>query len=198
MNDHIMTLRHKRDKYREQYQSKAVMYFKKSGAALDHNYVREMYVMSATLFGLDEQVYSIENDATTKNDKLNFINNLNELGLDKETIETIYNTIDHVCIMSHYNVNADSWVLVNNKMTNNDASDESTKNVYTILVRNAKKFTNVLVQFVNKRNAYRKKENDILLDELVLLKSTLIKHLCIIQKLSEFKPIVMSITNKHK
>ncbi|QHB21785.1 PKIP [Artaxa digramma nucleopolyhedrovirus] len=175
MDAQIETLKKKINKYINEYQTKTEAFFRKGSKKNCQNLVDELYVMSATLFGLDEQVYSISNNAC-RDDQIEFINNLIEFGFSNELIENLYNTKDYNLILTQYMI-ADDKTIKNNY------------SIYNMLISNCKKFINVLCQFVDKRNAYRKKANDSLLEELVLLKATLVKHLCIIQKLASYKSL---------
>ncbi|QWO71659.1 protein kinase-interacting protein [Orgyia pseudotsugata single capsid nuclopolyhedrovirus] len=178
LDSRLIVLRARRDKYEDEYKLKTEAYFKnfKPGGKANGSFKRvtdELFVMSATLFGLDEQIVNIEDNVCIK-DKINFINNLEEFQLDKDVVEAIFERQDHNLLLSK--VGADHL-----KQTTVGVSIEA------VALRNAKRFANVLTQFVHKRNVYRKSKNDRLLDELVLLKSNLIKHFCILEKLSDYK-----------
>ncbi|ACO53569.1 PKIP [Euproctis pseudoconspersa nucleopolyhedrovirus] len=176
MDHQISVLKQKRSKYTDEYQAKAEAFFRKGGKRNCQNLVNELYAMSAVLFGLNEQIFSVTNNFS-RDERIEFINNLNEFGLDNEFVEKLCATRDNKLLLTHYKVADVDF-------------DDSSRSIHNMLLSNCKKFTNVLCQFVDKRNAYRKKANDSLLAELVVLKSILVKHLCVIQKLANYKPFL--------
>ncbi|ABY65839.1 PK interacting protein [Orgyia leucostigma nucleopolyhedrovirus] len=178
LDSHLMALRAKRDKYNDEYKFKTEIYFKnfKPGGGVGGSFKRmtdELFVMSATLFGLDEQIIAIENNVCTQ-DKINFVNNMDEFQLDNDVVETIFERQDHNLLMAK--VGADRL-----------GASTASAPIEAMALRNAKRFTSVLTQFVNKRNVYRKTNNTRLLDELLLLKSIMIKHFCVLEKLTDYK-----------
>ncbi|ABI35787.1 PK interacting protein [Ectropis obliqua nucleopolyhedrovirus] len=167
----IDNLHKKRNRYHDEYQQKVMAFLKRNKNEIYNNFVVELYIMSAVLFGMDEQVYSLDNNLSEAN-KIDFINNLNELGLQNDMVETMYKTQELDELLKQYSIDA-----ITNEI------------IVKVLKRNAKNFVGVLLQFLNKRNAYRKNANNSLLDEVVFLKALLIKHLCTMQKLSEYRDL---------
>ncbi|AIU41350.1 pkip [Sucra jujuba nucleopolyhedrovirus] len=166
----ILSLHQKRDRYQNEYELKQDTFFRlgKMKSVNSLNCVQELYAMSANLFGLDEQLYYLDN-IKSKGDQVEFINNLSELQLSNDLVEDMYKRRDYNTILDHFGSD------IKNEMMNR------------IMSKNAKRFVQVLAQFIDKRNAYRRKQKDNLLVELVSLKTLLIKHYCIMQKISMYK-----------
>jgi hypothetical protein len=138
----------------------------KKGGKIDENTKNELIIMVADQFGIEEQLYSLRHNQTDDRRK-EFINNLKELDFSNYEIEEM--------------LNADVDCNLLSKKYKTTTKPES---IQTAFANNSKKFVKILKQFVDKRNVYRKSENANLLQELVLLKSNLIKHLCTMEKLS--------------
>lgn len=138
----------------------------KKGGKIDENTKNELIIMVADQFGIEEQLYSLRHNQTDDRRK-EFINNLKELDFSNYEVEEMLNAdVDCDFLSKKY------------KATTKPES------IQTAFANNSKKFVKILKQFVDKRNVYRKSENANLLQELVLLKSNLIKHLCTMEKLS--------------
>lgn len=164
-------LRKKRDQYQSEYEMKQDKFFNCGNikSVKCRNSGNELYAMSAYLFGMDEQLYYLDTLVSEK-DRIDFVNNLSELQLSNELVEKLYTTGNYKDLIAHFKIE---------KLTNDM--------MMSIMVKNAKRFTKVLAQFIDKRNAYRKKPKSVLLDEVFNLKINLIKHYCIMQKISYFK-----------
>ncbi|AHH82692.1 PKIP [Buzura suppressaria nucleopolyhedrovirus] len=164
-------LRKKLDNYRIEYEAKQEKFFSCGGikSAKYFNCANELYAMSAHLFGMEEQLYYLDKLVNEK-DRIDFVNNLGELQLSNDTVEKLYKQGDYRCFVDHFKIDT-----LNNSM------------MMSIIVKNAKQFTKVLAQFINKRNAYRKRPKCMLLDEVFYLKTILIKHYCIMEKIANYK-----------
>ncbi|QEI03432.1 PKIP [Spodoptera cosmioides nucleopolyhedrovirus] len=169
MQNQITALTQKEFNLKTQYENKVVSILKKG--KIDENTRNEMIIMIAEQFGIEEQLYSLNRYGnSTEKRRKDFINNLNELDFSNYEIEEMLDAADaEHCdfLMKKYKISE-------------SAKPESIQKTFE---KNSKKFIKILKQFVEKRNAYRKDENSSLLDELVLLKCNLIKHLCIMEKL---------------
>nr|WUR10728.1 PK-interacting protein [Calliteara abietis nucleopolyhedrovirus] len=178
ISETIMILRKKRDKYYDEYTAKAHAFFvnshERQSAKSLQNSTEELFIMSATLFGYNEEIIALENGSIETGEAIDFINNLSEFQLDNDVIETLIRTKDHVYFLSA--VKADRCCF-----------DDDNVRIVASLNRNGKKFTGLLDQFVQKRNRYRSTAADSLLRELVLLKGLLIRHFCVVEKLAQYK-----------
>ena len=164
-DERITILAEKEKNLRTQYENKVLAVLKKG--KIDDNVKNELIIMVAEQYGIEEQLYSLRHNSTDKRRK-DFINNLNELDFSNFEVEQMLDEDQNFdFFMKKYNV--------------------STKpaSIQTNFEKNCKKFLKILKQFIDKRNVYRgaKSENNILLEELVLLKCNLIKHLCVMEKL---------------
>lgn len=172
IDEQIVKLRAKRDSLRDQHKNKMKLFFEGlTKNSRGPKIQMDLYVTAASLFGLEEQLYSLENNVLQQ-DRVKFINNLSELGLDNELLEQLLKQPnDPEPLAATFKIESLSGAALN------------------LFRLHTQKFVNVLVQFVAKRNAYRKKTCDNLLIELTLLKSLLIKHYCIVQKVAGFQTI---------
>ncbi|AGR56865.1 pkip [Hemileuca sp. nucleopolyhedrovirus] len=187
LDNEFLNLYKKRDDYFREYQSKVETFFrlKADDKSKYVNLANQLYVMSAVLYGLDEQLYSVENNSS-RQDKIDFVNNLNELGMDNAFIEELYDSGDYLLLLA--------------KLTQKDDPSRP-DHMQKVLLKNCKKFTQILSQFVDKRKVFRKRYsrddanesfNDPLLKEIFLLKTLLIKHLCILEKISKYDESVIN------
>ncbi|AAZ38199.1 PKIP-1 [Agrotis segetum nucleopolyhedrovirus A] len=149
---------------RAQYENKVMSALKKG--KIDDAAKNELVIMVAEQFGLEEQLYSLRHNSTDKRRK-DFINNLTELDFENDEIETMLDSA----------TNKDFLSIKSNIVS-------KPQQIQKVFEKNNKKFLKVLKQFIDKRNVYRKTNNEKMLEELVMLKCNLIKHLCIMEKLS--------------
>lgn len=148
---------------RTQYENKVLSALKKG--KIDDDTKNELIIMVAEQFGLEEQLYSLRHNNTDKRRK-DFINNLDELDFKNDEIEIMLDSVNNGDFLA--------------SKCNIASKPPSIRKVFD---KNNIKFVKVLKQFVDKRNVYRKAENSKMLEELVMLKCNLIKHLCIMEKL---------------
>lgn len=159
----IETLALKESNLRSQYENKVMAALRKG--KIDEQCKNDLIVMVAEQYGLEEQLYSLRHNNNHKR-RNDFINNLNELGFDNREIEIMLdNDQNEDYLERKFNVSLKSDPL------------------QCMFRKHYKKFLKILKQFVDKRNVYRKSENPKMLEELVMLKCNLIKHLCIMEKL---------------
>ncbi|ABF47449.1 PKIP [Clanis bilineata nucleopolyhedrovirus] len=180
MDNTIIQLRVKENNLRKQYENKVEAKLRKifrnkinSKQAPDTKQLmseeqlqNDLYHLSAQLFGYEEQLFSLQNN-TTHEHQVDFVNNLSEFDFTNAEIEQIVEEKNDKFFMDKF-----------------DAA-RLNHHLQSIFRKNSQSFIKGLVEFVNKRNVYRKKPNDRLLQELVLLKAKIIKHLCVMQKLAE-------------
>ncbi|ABM45741.1 protein kinase-interacting protein 1 [Spodoptera frugiperda multiple nucleopolyhedrovirus] len=163
-NERITILAEKENNLRNQYDNKVLAVLKK-GQFTDA-VKNELKIMAAEQFGIEEQLYNLRHN-NTDNRRRDFINNFNELvDFNNEHIEHMYNNDENDdLLIKKYNIT------------------EKPKAIQDVFKKNNRKFIKILKQFIDKRNVYRSNENVALLEELVLLKCNLIKHLCVMEKL---------------
>ncbi|AUV65289.1 PKIP-1 [Alphabaculovirus myunipunctae] len=162
MQARIEQLSAKESNLREHYQNRVVAAILKN--KYDERLQLELSVMVAEQFGLEEQLYSLRHNIVSKKRQTDFVNSLAELDYSNYEIETLVQNADYEYLPQKYKIDALPPTL------------------QTVFRKNNKKFVKILKEFVDKRNLHRKKPNDKLLEELVLLKSNLIKHLCVMEK----------------
>jgi hypothetical protein len=162
MKKRIAALTQKESNLKTQYENKVISILKKG--KIDEETRNEMTVMMAEQFGIEEQLYSL-NHYGDKRRRKDFVNDLSEFEFTNDEIEEMLKSSD------------DDFLLKKYKISSQPQSIQKT------FEKNNKKFIKILKQFIEKRNVYRKCENDSLLEELVLLKCNLIKHLSIMSKL---------------
>ncbi|AIZ48591.1 pkip-1 [Agrotis segetum nucleopolyhedrovirus B] len=148
---------------RSQYENKVLAALKKG--KIDDDIKNDLIVMVAEQYGLEEQLYSLRHNHTDRRRK-DFINNLDELDFKNDEIEAMLLVENKDFLAKKCNIAAKPQLL------------------QSVFEKNNKKFIKILQQFIHKRNVYRKTESYKLLEELVLLKCNLIKHLCIMEKLT--------------
>lgn len=161
MQKRIDELRVKEENLRASYDAKVISTIKKR--KFTEHTTNEFIVMVADRFGLEEQLYSLCNNTTTKQRK-NFINNLQELNYSNDEIEDL---------------------LAGNKelLPQKYKIAELPEMIQKVFHKHNERFVKVLKEFIDKRNVYRKTENDRLLEEIVMLKANVINHLCVMEKL---------------
>ncbi|QAT90312.1 protein kinase interacting protein [Spodoptera exempta nucleopolyhedrovirus] len=159
----IKLLSVKETNLRDQYENKVMSALKKG--KIDEQTKNELIIMVAEQFGIEEQLYSLRHNCTDERRK-DFINNLNEIDFSNFEIELLLDDANKDYLKTKYKTA--------------ETLPESLQKVFD---RNNDKFVKILKQFCTKRNVYRKNENSNLLEELVLLKCNLIKHLCVMEKL---------------
>ncbi|QNV47788.1 protein kinase interacting factor [Alphabaculovirus altersperidaniae] len=167
-DERIAILTEKERNLKAQYENKVMAVLKK-GKVIDENTKNELIIMVAEQFGIEEQLYSLRHNSTDKRRK-DFINNLNELDFSNFEIEQMLEET------AATNENCKVLLKKYNVATKPPA-------IRTTFEKNNDKFVKILKQYIEKRNVYRKCESDTLLQELVLLKCNLIKHLCVMEKL---------------
>nr|UWK31553.1 pkip-1 [Spodoptera exigua multiple nucleopolyhedrovirus] len=162
MQKRIAALTQKESNLKNQYENKVLCILKKG--KIDEETRNEMTIMIAEQFGIEEQLYSL-NHYSDKRRRKDFVNDLGEFEFTNDEIEEMLKTSEDDFLLKKYKVSA------------------RPRSIQKAFEYNNKKFIKILKQFIDKRNVFRKCENDSLLEELVLLKCNLIKHLSIMSKL---------------
>nr|UPO71150.1 orf139 [Trichoplusia ni single nucleopolyhedrovirus] len=166
MDQNIKKLFIKETNLKEKQESLDKAYRKKPKEDRNENAVDEMTTCAAYLYGVEEQLYSLLSNMTQER-RLDFINDLTELDFSNYEIEILLDSKSDDYLLKKFNV------------------QKKSEHIQKIFKSNSNRFVRVLEQFVAKRQAYMKKPNDNLLEELVMLKSIIIKHLCIMEKLTQ-------------
>nr|ANS70997.1 protein kinase interacting protein [Lymantria dispar multiple nucleopolyhedrovirus] len=163
----IQQLHVKVTKVREHYDEKVFVYLSgRTKNSRSAGLLQDLFYLKACLFALQEQLNTLESNCKTVKERVGFINDLFELDFSNEQIEALLKSKNVELLADKYHASA------------------LTEALRKPFDRNAEGLVRVLVEFVAKRKVYWKNENERLLDELVYLKSKLIKHLCLIEKLS--------------
>jgi polyhydroxyalkanoate synthesis regulator phasin len=152
---------------KRQYEDRVIKFLK---TPVDRRTVKtqiEINHLRATIYGLEEQVYVLDRTLDNEQRALNFINSVNDLGLDATEIDSLLDSQSDRLLLDKYFVHK---------------LDDLTQRMF---IANTSKFVRVLKQFVDKRQVYRKTPSSVLLEELTLLKSNLVKHMCVLDKLVE-------------
>ncbi|AKC91652.1 skip-1 [Lambdina fiscellaria nucleopolyhedrovirus] len=173
MEEKVLRIRIKANNLRKQYENKIIILLK-NNTSKSAGFVNDVKHLEAILFGYEEQLYALDCHSTHST-RVDFVNNLCELGLSNAFIERLLAAaaVDL----------AESVKLLINQY-NGKRLNECLQKVFNL---NARAFVRNLIQFVAKRKAYRKqnkKINEALLEELVLLKALIIKHLSVLIKLT--------------
>ncbi|BAC67349.1 protein kinase interacting protein [Adoxophyes honmai nucleopolyhedrovirus] len=185
-NEKIITLKTKENNLRDQYENKVKTYLKRFSAVNDiasklslKQLQHDLYQLDALLFGTEEQVYFLNNsNNVAKRDLIDNVNDLDHLALSKDEIMDMIE-----------NKSIDVFLK---RIPSTCQLDEDYAN---ILNKHAKGVMKVFTEFENKRKAFIKqqylqefnklgknKNTDKLLEEVILLKSVIIKHLCIFER----------------
>lgn len=170
MTERVMQLHAKECNLRKQYETKVMAYLKRksgSGETLQN----ELKSLSAMIFGLEEQIFHLENYTYSDKSKVDFINDLSEIDFSNFELETL--------------IGDDRDKALDMIIQKYKAADMLNSTLMTIFKKHANNLIKILDQFISKRNIYRKKASSKMLDELVYLKSGVIKHLCIIERLAD-------------
>ncbi|ADB84447.1 PK interacting protein [Apocheima cinerarium nucleopolyhedrovirus] len=178
MEDHIINLTMKYQNYQDEYQKKVLAFF---SSIKKPNFATELYIMSATIMAIEQQLNCLT-PLHTEQIQTDFVNNLNEFKFDSETLDKLIADKNFKqFVRSQFNV------------------DESfNEKLLHVLECNSNKFVRTLCEFVKKRNAYRKKPKHVLLHEIVLLKSLMIRYMTIMTKIVEYKDCKDKIENDKK
>jgi hypothetical protein len=153
--------------YQDEYQKKVLAFFSSAKKA---NFATELYIMSATIMAIEQQLNCLT-PLHNQQTQTNFVNNLNEFKLDSESLDIL---------ITEKNFKQ----FVRNQFNVDESMNEK---LLHILECNSNKFVRTLCEFVKKRNAYRKRPKDVLLHEIVLLKSLMIRYMTIMTKIVEYK-----------
>jgi hypothetical protein len=172
MEEQIKQLYVKESNLRARYNQQADALMIKPESKRTQKVLDEMAICTAYLYGAEEQLHNLLTNRT-ESLQIEFINNLLELDFDNDEIERIAD-----------NMQSDQYLCEKYEEINTKS-----KSVQTAFKNSSGKFAKILVQFIEKRKAYWKKSNKKLLEELVLLKSNIIKHLCIMEELAGCKRI---------
>ncbi|AIE47759.1 pkip1 [Peridroma alphabaculovirus] len=162
MQSRIHQLASKESNLRAQYETKVMAALRKG--QFDERVKNELIVMVADQFGLEEQLYALRHNNTIKR-QAEFVNHFNDIDYTNEEIEKLLGG-DAAYLDTKYNVRSDAAQVLRDTF-----------------IKNRDRFVKILKQFVDKRNVYRKNDSTKLLEELVMLKANLIKHLCIMEKI---------------
>ncbi|AAY84077.1 PKIP [Chrysodeixis chalcites nucleopolyhedrovirus] len=166
MDQNIKKLFIKETNLKEKHESLDKAYRKKPKEDRNESAIDEMTTCAAYLYGVEEQLFSLLSNVSQER-RMDFINDLTELDFSNYEIELLLNTRSDEYLLKKFHVHKKS------------------ENIQKIFKSNSIRFVKVLEQFVVKRRAYKKKPKDTLLEELVILKSIIIKHLCIMEKLTQ-------------
>lgn len=167
METKIHQIQTKENKVRDQYELKVMSFLKQPVESRSPVLQNEIVHLSSLLRGYEEQLYALRRSYDDKR-QLNFINDIGEFDFSCEQIEQL---------MESDKILLDRYRAIDLNETLRKYFDN-----------NSQKFTKILKQFVQKRNAYRKTPKSTLLQELVFLKSNLIWHLCVLETLT--KPLM--------
>ncbi|AKR17324.1 PKIP [Urbanus proteus nucleopolyhedrovirus] len=152
----------------EEYKKRVMAFFKNTKKSNSLALQNELYTLYAKKYSLEIQLLNVEKYLNAnKMEQINFINSMVELNTPPFVIDQCYENSECDYFLNKYNYDVF-----------NDSLQQAINN-------NLKRFKSVLIQFIDKRNSYRKKQKDYVLTELVLLKCTLIKHIYFIEKLVE-------------
>jgi hypothetical protein len=147
------------------YTNKIVSFLKKGKIENRESIRNECIKMQVEIFGLEEQLFVLRHyNSETK--QIEFINNFNELELENCEIEGLYD-------------NSLGIEFLLEKLQMKNVSDYFIKHFYSYSI----KFIKILKEFITKRNHYRRKPSKLMLEELVLLKSNIIKLYCMMKRL---------------
>ncbi|QEI03636.1 PKIP [Rachiplusia nu nucleopolyhedrovirus] len=127
----------------------------------------ELVICVAAKFGLQEELYHLRLYKSNPREIPVFINDLMEFGYTNDELENLIDnqSIEH--LLKKYNANLCSSEVILKEFK-----------------KHCHKFVKALPQFVDKRRAYyRSPSNERLAEELVCLKSTLIRYLCTMEEL---------------
>ncbi|AJD80827.1 protein kinase interacting protein [Pseudoplusia includens SNPV IE] len=166
MDQNIKRLFIKETNLKEKHESLDRAYRKRPKEYRNENAVDEMAICAAYLYGVEEQLFSLLSNMTQER-RIDFINDLTELDFSNYEIELLLNSKSDDYLLQKYHIHKKS------------------EHIQKIFKNNSIRFVKVLEQFVIKRQAYKKKPKDNLLEELVVLKSIIIKHLCVMEKLTQ-------------
>lgn len=128
----------------------------------------ELFVCAASRLGLQEELYHLRLYKSKPREIPNFINDLMEFDYSNNQLEKLIDDQSIDQLVNDYNMTTCSSELILKEFKNH-----------------ATKFVKALPQFVAKRRAYYRNPSDALSEELVCLKSTLIRHLCTLEELSK-------------
>lgn len=168
MYDQILKLRLKEHNLQKQYEDKVKAFFQGKKPKQNRSQLQNEYIqICSNLYGHREQLYSLESSIQNDKNKINYINSLSELQLKNEDIESLIETQDVNLLVEKFK------------------ATELNEFMFNVFQKNGNNLIKVLIQFVNKRNVYRKNNNEHLLNELILLKSLIVKHISIMKKLIE-------------
>nr|QGX02290.1 pkip [Mamestra configurata nucleopolyhedrovirus A] len=161
MQKRIEDLQSKEENLRASYDAKVISTIKKR--KFTDRTTHEFTIMVAEKFGLEEQLFSLCNNQSVKQQK-NFIDNLRELNYSNEEVEHLYAGNMEILPLKYKVVQEPDMIQ-------------------KVFNKHHERFIKVLKEFIDKRNAYYKNENEKLLEEIVMLKANIIYHLCIMEKL---------------
>ena len=154
---------------RQHYDNKVFVYFtNRTKNSQNVKFFQDLFYLKAYLFALQEQLNCLELNAKTDKSKAEFVGDLYELDFDNEQIESLLESRDPAALVAKYGAHRLPEFLRRS------------------FDQNAEGLVRVIGEFVAKRKVHWKKNDNVqLLDELVYLKSKIIKHLCMIEKLSD-------------